>query len=178
MARREIVVLVTVGSTSFDGLIQSMTSTASLENLQRAGVRKLIVQHGRGPPPTPTPSPSPESLEVVSFAYAPSLTPYYGEADIVTTHCGAGCVFEAIGFKKHVVAVPNRSLMDDHQGELANELDALGALSVAEVNDVAAVVATTCGLVHMGVEAKGEDACPRNTSAFAEIVAEEVRDLV
>lgn len=176
MARREIVVLVTVGSTSFDGLIQNMTSATSLEKQQRAGVRKLIVQHGRGPPPTPTPSP--ESLEVVSFAYAPSLTPYYGEADIVATHCGAGCVFEAIGEKKHVVAVPNRSLMDDHQGELANELDALGAISVAEVNDVATVVATTCGLVHMGVEATGENACPRNTSAFTEIVAEEVRDLV
>jgi UDP-N-acetylglucosamine transferase subunit ALG13 len=181
MPSADLTVFVTVGSTSFDGLVDCLTAPQALDVLHAAGVRRLLVQFGRGAHPahrsyTPSASPNSTPLVVEALAFAPSLTPHLAAADVVATHCGAGCVFEALAARRHVVAVPNRRLMDDHQGELANELDAIGALRVAEVgDDVARVVALACRDVRMGVEAPGDDGCPRNSTAFAGIVAEEVR---
>lgn len=173
--------LATVGSTSFDALIHSLITDRALEILYAAGVRRLRLQYGRGDEVsgctfTPPSSSGKHPLVVSTFAFVPSLASYIAEADIIVTHCGAGCAFEALAARKHVIAVPNRTLMDDHQSELANELDARGALRVAEVGmDLPHVVALACLDVRMGIEPPGDDACPRNTTAFARIVAEEVQ---
>lgn len=176
-----ISVLATVGSTSFDGLIESLTSDRALEVLYSAGVRKLSLQYGRGKLVsdqtfTPQSAIGEKPLVVSAFAFTSSLSGHIADADIVATHCGAGCVFESLAALKHVIAVPNRSLMDDHQSELADELDACGALRVAEVGtDLPHVVALACRDVRMGVEPPGDSACPRNSALFASIVDEEVR---
>lgn len=175
-----ISVLATVGSTSFDGLVESLTTDGALEVLYSAGVRKLLLQYGRGRPVqgqtfTPTSAAEEEPLVVSAFAFTPSLAGCIADSDIVATHCGAGCVFESLAALKHVVAVPNRSLMDDHQSELADELDECGALRVAEVGtDLPHVIALACRDVRMGIVPPGDSACPRNSALFADIVDEEV----
>jgi beta-1,4-N-acetylglucosaminyltransferase len=180
---KDVSVLVTVGSTAFNGLVESLTNTRALETLHAASVRTLKVQFGRGSEPpartfTSSAAPNASPLIVTAFAFDTSLSSHIAEADVVATHCGAGCVFEAIAARKHVIAVPNRALMDDHQSELADELDARGALRVAEVGtDLPSVVALACRDVRMGIEPPGEDACPRNATAFAQIVAEEARSV-
>lgn len=182
MPARDISVLATVGSTSFDGLIESLIADRALEVLYSAGVRKLLLQYGRGQPVsgqtfTPASNAGEKPLVVNAIAFAPSLAQHIAAADIVATHCGAGCVFESLAARKHVVAVPNRSLMDDHQSELADELDERGALRVAEVGtDLPHVVALACRDVRMGVVPPGDSACPRNSSLFANIIDEEVHE--
>lgn len=174
-----IAVLVTVGSTHFDPLVNSLTTEHALASLHAAGVSLITIQFGRGQPNLPQPltnESSARSPTVDSFAYSASLAPKLASADIVVTHCGAGSVFEALSMSRHVVAVPNRSLMDDHQTELAEAL--AGSLRVGQVGqDVVDQVILTCADIHNGIEAKGDSDVPRNSSAIAKIVAEEVRQL-
>jgi len=68
------------------------------------------------------------SLEVTIFEYATSLQPMFEAADLVVTHAGAGSTFEALSVDKLLIAIPNPSLMGNHQKELADHLAAMGHL--------------------------------------------------
>lgn len=170
--------LATVGSTHFDPLINSLTTQEALAALNAAGVSDLVLQFGRGQPYLPSASmmSSTASPRIESFAYTASLVPKLSRADIVVTHCGAGSVFEALRLRRHVVAVPNRTLMDDHQTELADALS--GVLRVAQVGPaVVDQVVHACRDVRNGVKSSGDANVPRNGDAIASIVCEELHHL-
>jgi UDP-N-acetylglucosamine transferase subunit ALG13 len=54
--------------------------------------------------------------------YVQNLVEEMQWADLVICHAGAGTTMEALDLDKHLVIVPNRDLMDDHQLELAEKL--------------------------------------------------------
>lgn len=170
--QEDLTLFVTVGSTSFDGLIEIATSAPFLRGLYRNNFRTVVVQYGRGKVPTTTFDDAVDIPRIRIFAFAPSLTSDMQLADIILSHGGSGTIFEAIDMCKRIVVVPNRSLMDDHQMELAEELQLRGIVTVADASQPEDVLRKV-------VEATTrppptENPLPRNTSILASIIAEEL----
>jgi beta-1,4-N-acetylglucosaminyltransferase len=106
-----------VGTTKFDKLIEVTASKAFHDFVsQEYGTRRIIFQIGQG---THIPQSFNHGVVVEWFRLRPDVSEVLKESDLVITHCGAGSVMDAMKANKKVVAVVNRSLMDNHQTELA-----------------------------------------------------------
>jgi len=142
---------VTVGTTKFEDLVRGMDTEVVLDALVSAGYTDLVLQIGKGKyEPTGVLKPNttkknkgrrkkePKSkaagLQVEYFGLAPTLAPLLGEADLVISHAGAGSLFEALNAQRRVIAVPNPTLMGNHQEELASHLAGSGYLLHATVD--------------------------------------------
>ena len=125
-------VFVTVGTTSFDDLIEEMDKKETLDALLELGCTRIVIQFGRGlQQPVHLPSllhdvSPPVHLE--SFAFAPSIAPFLEDADLVISHGGSGSILEALREGKKLIVVINRKLMHDHQTQLAKKLSDEGYL--------------------------------------------------
>ncbi|XP_065499377.1 UDP-N-acetylglucosamine transferase subunit ALG13-like [Caloenas nicobarica] len=113
-------VFVTVGTTSFDDLIATVSSPAALQVLQGRGYGQLVLQVGRGAL-EPAPSGSP-AVALESFRFKDSLAQDLRRADLVISHAGAGSCLETLEEGKPLIVVINEKLMDNHQLELAKQL--------------------------------------------------------
>ncbi|KAL0483729.1 beta-1,4-N-acetylglucosaminyltransferase ALG13 [Acrasis kona] len=114
-------VFVTVGTTQFEELIDAVTNLSLLELLEKNGYNDITIQKGNGRNVTTI---IPEGLRVHLdvYEYKKSIIDDMKSADLIVSHCGAGCLMEALALKKRVIAVVNKSLWDNHQLELAQEL--------------------------------------------------------
>ncbi|KAL6480257.1 hypothetical protein MHYP_G00112900 [Metynnis hypsauchen] len=113
-------VFVTVGSTCFDDLIASMTSDEVVKALVDRGYTDVVLQVGRGsfvPDPQSCPG-----LRLEAFRFKESIAENIQLADLVISHAGAGSCLEALGAGKPLLVVVNDKLMDNHQLELAKQL--------------------------------------------------------
>ncbi|XP_020779212.1 UDP-N-acetylglucosamine transferase subunit ALG13 homolog isoform X2 [Boleophthalmus pectinirostris] len=113
-------VFVTVGTTSFDELIEAIISPAVVEVLKDRGYEKLILQVGRG-----TIFPTPETCAQISletFRYKDSIADDIKNAHLIISHAGAGSCLEALSAGKPLLVVVNDKLMNNHQLELAKQL--------------------------------------------------------
>lgn len=81
-------VFVTVGSTKFPDLVESVISPSFLKALKDHGYRTLVIQHGASEP-SRIPS-DVDQLHVETFSYKPSLTEDFSQADLVLSHAGKG----------------------------------------------------------------------------------------
>jgi beta-1,4-N-acetylglucosaminyltransferase len=136
--RKKRNVFVTVGTTSFDALVEAMDSEELIQTLIEKGYDSLTIQRGRGAyvpkhvvSATSSSSRSSTSarrtffkVDVVEFL--PSLDGVLKDASLVISHAGAGSVFESLSLGKPTLVVVNESLMDNHQVELAETLASLG----------------------------------------------------
>ena len=132
-------VFVTVGTTKFDALIKALDNWQVAEVLVARGYSKLIVQKGAGSYQLSTLVPVGESQQQLSnglhvrvFEFAPSLADYMQQADLIISHAGSGSIFEGLKLGKPLIAVPNATLMDNHQAELAEHLAKLGHIVAAK----------------------------------------------
>eukprot|EP00116_Pleurobrachia_bachei_P012505 sb/3472767/ len=112
-------VFVTVGTTSFDKLISTVTSPSFLTALQSRGYTSLTAQIGRYHHPIPV---SPDGFSVRCYAYSASIQDDIAAADLVISHAGAGTALEVLRLGKPLIVVINEDLMGNHQTELADEL--------------------------------------------------------
>lgn len=113
-------VFVTVGTTSFDELIQSIISQEAVEALKSHGYEKLVLQVGRG-----TIIPCPETcphINLETFRFKESIAEDMRRAHLIISHAGAGSCMEALGAGKPLLVVVNDKLMNNHQLELARQL--------------------------------------------------------
>lgn len=114
-------IFITVGTTDFDTLIESIDCEEFLNLTVRLQCRHLVIQIGRGVlEPTYLPEVCADvgiTLEV--FRFKPTLKDDMTAADLVICHAGAGSITEALTLHKKVMVVVNESLMDNHQSELA-----------------------------------------------------------
>jgi len=110
-------VFVTVGTTKFESLIESVSSKSFLDWLVSQQYTKIIVQHGRGSKPTLE-----TSLECEIYDFKKSLEQDMKDADLVISHGGAGTIVEATKLGCKLVVVINELLMNNHQEELAEAL--------------------------------------------------------
>lgn len=113
-------VFVTVGTTSFDELIERITSSDSVQTLKARGYERLVLQVGRGSV-LPTPDSCP-NIRLEAFRFKDSIADDMKGADLVISHAGAGSCLEALGAGKPLLVVVNDKLMNNHQMELARQL--------------------------------------------------------
>jgi beta-1,4-N-acetylglucosaminyltransferase len=129
---------VTVGSTKFPQLIRAVLSPEAIEVLLDLGFRELCVQYG-----TDTElfkqSQGQSELSITGFDYSQSIEREMQQADLIISHAGSnthqlcnilgsGSVLEALHLGKLLIVVPNTSLMDNHQAEVAKALSDEGFL--------------------------------------------------
>lgn len=144
------IVLVTVGTTKFEALIQAVDSLSFADVLMNRGYTKLIIQAGvsgyRFKNLFQQSSNAEQThrlgngLSVEWFEYVPTLVPFLDSASLVISHAGAGSIFEALRRGLPCIAVPNAILMDDHQKELVKKLAADGYLAHALPSNLEDVV--------------------------------------
>ncbi|XP_064645222.1 UDP-N-acetylglucosamine transferase subunit ALG13 homolog [Lineus longissimus] len=138
MAVENNFVFLTVGTTSFDLLIETVSKKEICQVLKDAGYTKLLLQIGRG-----TFEPQDEhpiaGFTVEYYRYKDSISADIKNSSLVISHAGAGSVMESLGAGKPLVVVINEELMGNHQMELANQLYKDGHLfycTCRQLNDV------------------------------------------
>ncbi|CAD6884148.1 unnamed protein product [Tilletia laevis] len=143
-------ILVTVGSTRFDALVNVVLHPAFLTALQVQEEEDEVdihIQYGTShinysqlnliPTSHPLSYQYSPSITLHLFPYTPSLTTLIQQATIVISHAGSGTILEVLRAKSSppLIVVPNHTLMDDHQSELARALGKDGYLLVGRVPD-------------------------------------------
>ncbi|KAH9842583.1 glycosyl transferase [Rhodofomes roseus] len=138
---------VTVGSTRFDALVQAVQTDAVLAALRTRGVSSLTVQGGEAVREfnaeqlqAATAGGARYGIDVEAWAYKPSLQEDYERADLVISHAGSGTILDVLRLRKPLVVIPNPSLLDNHQQELADALADLGHLKTCTVDTLAQTV--------------------------------------
>lgn len=114
-------VFVTVGTTSFDKLIQTVSDITTLQILRERQYTDIMMQIGRGQF-EPVNTAQDFDMKVDYFRYKDSLADDIHHADLVISHAGAGSCMEVLAANKPLLVVINEDLMDNHQLELAQQL--------------------------------------------------------
>lgn len=118
-------IFVTVGTTRFDELIDTIFTDEILKLLQRCQCKSLKIQYGAGK------SIDTDAIERVGRQFSINIECYdfkaniltdINESDLVISHAGAGSCIEVLTSKKPLIVVVNENLMNNHQTELAQQL--------------------------------------------------------
>ena len=108
-------VLITVGSTKFDGLIDSITSAKLNNFMKEFNLNRAIIQHGRSDPPKLKMD---DNLILIQDYFEPELmSEFIRDATVIISHGGAGTIFEVLRNgenKEAFFVVVNEGLMDSH----------------------------------------------------------------
>lgn len=131
---------VTVGTTRFDLLINSILADFNIKALQTIGITELVMQIGAGEflpllgekafdgTNTGEGTGEIDGLLVSFYRYKKSIIEDIKSADMVVGHAGAGTCIECLNAGKPLIVVVNDKLMDNHQLELADKLAELNHL--------------------------------------------------
>jgi len=152
-----MLVFVTVGSTQFDTLVQAVLSKPILRCLSRKGYSCLVVQCGTSDLDYARSVRDAgitfheEDVQIEIWRFKPSLQTEYERAHLVISHAGAfnffffhhiaraegaagsGTILDVLRHGKPLIVVPNPSLLDNHQQELASSLAQRGHLATSSV---------------------------------------------
>ncbi|XP_018562534.1 UDP-N-acetylglucosamine transferase subunit ALG13 homolog [Anoplophora glabripennis] len=132
-------VFVTVGTTKFPKLVDAITTKEIIESLISKGYNFIQIQTGRDfskvtldPNISPTPSVKSKGNSIIvnvfdklTLKYDPyfeNFTEEVESSDLVISHAGAGSCLEVLRKMKPLIVVVNEDLMDNHQVELAEQL--------------------------------------------------------
>ena len=152
MNRKSRVCFVTVGATApFPQLIESCTSRRFLESLKAQGYTKLLIQHGnKGKNLSSMVKDldldnrdiASSGIELEGFDFNPNglveeMRATKGQHDardgVVISHAGSGSILDALRIDSPLIVVPNPTLLDNHQVELAEELAKQGYVVYGQV---------------------------------------------
>jgi len=138
---------VTVGSTRFDALVQAVFREDVLSSLYRKGYTNLVVQCGNSTFELAFAIQSGDAqkisragVDILFWAYKPSLQEDYEKADLIISHAGAGTILDVLRMGKPMIVIPNPTLLDNHQEELASALDELGHLKATTVSNLSRTI--------------------------------------
>jgi beta-1,4-N-acetylglucosaminyltransferase len=149
---------VTVGSTKFDALVQTVLSKPILGCLRQKGYTHLTVQCGKSDFDWAASGGSSgttlevHGVQIEIWHFKPSLQAEYERADLVISHAGmyslflperfsvqagadtgSGTILDVLRQNTPLIVVPNPTLLDNHQEELADALSARGYLVTSSV---------------------------------------------
>ncbi|RWA05697.1 hypothetical protein EKO27_g9404 [Xylaria grammica] len=148
---------VTIGATAgFRSLLQEVVTPKFLTTLKSLDFTDLVVQCGPDLEyfETIRPDHSQKSygVKITSFSYAPDLKKYFAQASrgndedggrdcgVIISHAGSGSIIGALEFDSKLVTVPNPELMDNHQLEIAEDMESKGFLVHGTLGSVAEAV--------------------------------------
>ncbi|CAI2166002.1 18834_t:CDS:2 [Funneliformis geosporum] len=144
MSENGKIIFVTVGSTGFDQIVNLISSIPCLKLLKSQGFAKLIVQYGKSQnafnDAIQTRNNQINEIEIIGYDYKPSLSEDMKNADLIISHAGSGSILESLRFHKPLIVVVNENLMDNHQMELAIELQNKGYLVYSSISDLLEVL--------------------------------------
>jgi UDP-N-acetylglucosamine transferase subunit ALG13 len=103
-------IFVTVGTWRFDKLVEAIDRAVAAGKIDRP----VLVQIANG---LYLPSRCPY------FRAAPSLAPYYEQAEIVIAHGGTGTTLEVLERRLPLISVANPDVQDNHQNEFLGALE-------------------------------------------------------
>lgn len=138
---------VTTGATApFTALIESVLSASSLDALLEKGYTHLLVQYGSAKDVYTTASTTARSyvqdrLIIDGIDFNPDglhaqLRLVQQSKGLTISHAGSGSILEALRYQIPLVVVPNTSLLDNHQEELAVAMERSGYLLQGHVEYV------------------------------------------
>lgn len=113
-------VFVTVGTTSFPKLVELGLSERAIEQFVKWDVKNVRVQGGKGNSATVW---TKKGIQFELYDYKSSIKEDMQWADLIICHAGAGTSIEALDLGKILLVVPNETLMENHQKELADKLE-------------------------------------------------------
>ncbi len=111
--KKEHFVFVTVGSTDFD----SLTQTVDHLTLSIHGKGIMQIGHGKYKP-----------VNRPYFRFAPSLDPYYKKATVAISHGGLATTMEILKKGLSLISVSNSDRYDNHQVDLLKTMESEGYL--------------------------------------------------
>jgi beta-1,4-N-acetylglucosaminyltransferase len=121
---------VTVGTTKFDELLQSILQDDSFcDILVDLGVSFVTIQCGNslvsglGSDRAANLTFKSKGVSFNCYRFKPSIEDDLKKADLVISHAGAGSIFETLRALKPLIVVVNNSLADNHQVELADAMN-------------------------------------------------------
>ncbi|KAK3955086.1 glycosyltransferase family 28 C-terminal domain-containing protein [Pseudoneurospora amorphoporcata] len=100
--------------------------------------------------------PSRSAVRIESFAFTDDMTQHYvrsrGEKSVrlpgvVVAHAGSGTILEVLRLQTPLVVVPNPTLMDNHQAELAEELESTGDAVYGRLGELTEAITRSLKLV-------------------------------
>ncbi|HIF9138807.1 TPA: PssE/Cps14G family polysaccharide biosynthesis glycosyltransferase [Photobacterium damselae] len=98
-------VFVTVGTTSFDELIQNIDNIKNeFENFT------FLFQIAQG-------AYKPKNSDY--FEFSSNIDQFYNNADLIITHAGAGSIYRLLELNKKIIVVPNMERVDKHQSDIS-----------------------------------------------------------
>lgn len=112
-------VLFSVGTTSFDAMMDFFDQKESIEVLQQIEVGQVFLQLGSS---SWRPKNLTDSFEVSIIHSYDQYMKCLGRADLVICHSGAGTLLDCLKANKRIFSVVNDSLVDNHQLEIFQEL--------------------------------------------------------
>lgn len=127
-------IFVTVGTTQFPKLIESVYSEDIQQTLLDKGYNFIQMQCGKDWKHNPEKISSKISIKVES--YFENFQQQILNSDLVISHAGAGTCLEVLRLKKPLIVVINEDLMDNHQIELAEQLQTDGYLYYCTCNQL------------------------------------------
>jgi len=132
---------VTVGATAeFDLLLEAVLSPEILTALKKQGFDSLEIQSGTTKLKLPGSHFERDGIRVEVWNFKESLSDPIKKADLVISHAGAGTILDVLRLGKPLVVVPNPSLMDDHQTELALALERKGHLKMSKIESLSQAI--------------------------------------
>jgi beta-1,4-N-acetylglucosaminyltransferase len=117
---------VTVGTTRFDLLIETIIHDSNVIQtlVDCLHIDKLILQTGNSQMPSYDNIP----ISIEHYKYKDSIENDIQQADLVISHAGAGTILQTLEAHKPLLVVVNEKLMNNHQLEIADEMEQQGYL--------------------------------------------------
>ncbi|KAG2382060.1 hypothetical protein C9374_005852 [Naegleria lovaniensis] len=167
-------VFVTVGTTRFDELIKVMSQESVIQALHDHGYSHLVMQIGTGEEPEINHTSIPAGMKVEFFGKKDSIHDDVQQADLIISHAGSGSLFESLRMGKKIIAVPNESLMGNHQTELANALGQDGNVISARIHNLEQLIVEQGDELFTQRLQQLKPMQKANTKAFADVVDDEM----
>ncbi|KAM3957086.1 UDP-N-acetylglucosamine transferase subunit ALG13-like [Aphomia sociella] len=126
MAKQYKKCFITVGTTRFDLLVNTIFKPSTIECLKQIGCNDITFQIGHSDFKAGKYEKNGVKIDV--YRLKDSIQDDIERADLIISHAGAGSCLEALEAKKPLLVVINEDLMDNHQLELAEQLQIDGHL--------------------------------------------------
>ncbi|XP_077295059.1 alg13 UDP-N-acetylglucosaminyltransferase subunit [Arctopsyche grandis] len=119
-------IFITVGTTKFDKLYRTILQPESLELFQSLGYSALTIQIGNSQHTSE--DDRDYGIPAKIYRFKDSISDDIRNSDLVISHAGAGTCLEVLDIGKPLLVVINTDLMNNHQTEIAEQLQIDGHL--------------------------------------------------